>query len=111
MKVLTIAASLLALALSPAFAAEDHKGHAHHPAQSAEAHKGMGVIKSVDAKGKKLNLAHDPIPSLKWPAMTMDLAIADAKLLKNLKPGAKVEFELKPGEKGQYVISAIKAVK
>jgi Cu/Ag efflux protein CusF len=72
------------------------------------AHTATGVVKKVDAKSGAVTLAHDPIKSLNWPAMTMDFRVRDKASLATLKPGQKIEFELVEEKKGSYVISRIK---
>ena len=72
---------------------------------------GKGVVKKVDAAAGVIKLAHEPIPAIKWPAMTMDIKVQDAKLLSGLKPEQKVNFSLVKGADGQYVISRIEAAK
>ena len=72
---------------------------------------GRGVVKKVDAAAGVVKLAHEPIPAIKWPAMTMDFKARDAKLLTGLKPEQKVDFGLVKGADGQYVISRIEAAK
>jgi Cu/Ag efflux protein CusF len=72
---------------------------------------GKGVVKKVDAAAGVVKLAHDPIPAIKWPAMTMDLKVRDAKQLAALKPEQKVDFGLVKGADGQYVISRIAPAK
>ena len=65
------------------------------------------MVKSVDATAGKLVIDHDPIPALKWPRMTMDFRLADQAMATRVKAGAAVQFEMKEGEKGAYVITAI----
>jgi Cu/Ag efflux protein CusF len=72
---------------------------------------GKGVVKKVDAAAGVVKLAHEPIPAIKWPAMTMDIKVQDAKLLTGIKPEQKVDFGLVKGADGQYVISRIGAAK
>ena len=107
----------LALALSLAVPAASHaqsgdmKGMdmGKKPATGAQtAHKATGVVKMVDPKAGTVTLAHDPVKSLKWPAMTMDFRVRDKASLATLKPGQKIEFELIEEKKGSYVISRIK---
>jgi Cu(I)/Ag(I) efflux system periplasmic protein CusF len=74
-------------------------------------HQGKGTINSVDAKAGKINLSHEPIASLDWPAMTMDFDVQDKALLTNLKPGQEVTFKLIEPRKGKYVISEITVIK
>ena len=71
-------------------------------------HPATGVVKKVDATKGTVTLAHEPIQSLKWPAMTMDFHVRDRASLATLKPGQKIEFELIEEKKGSYVISRIK---
>ena len=58
-----------------------------------KAHQGVGVVKSVDAAKGSVMLAHEPIASLRWPAMTMKFIATDRKILEKLAPGKKVRFE------------------
>jgi len=84
--------------------------HAQAPApQVAQAAhvQGTGTVKSIDAAGHKVNLAHNPIPAIGWPAMTMDFAVAPSVDLKALKLGARVTFTMQRGGDGMYVIQSI----
>ena len=71
-------------------------------------HPATGVVKKIDAAKSSVTLAHDPIKSLNWPAMTMDFQVRDKAGLAKLKPGQKVEFELIEEKKGSYAISRFK---
>ena len=73
----------------------------------AKPHKGVGVVKSLDAGKGTVMLAHEPIPSLRWPAMTMKFTARDRKLLDKLAPGGKVEFEFVVQGK-EYVLTSLK---
>ena len=55
---------------------------------------GTGKVVAVNAASGELKLAHDPIPVLGWPAMTMGFDVVDNSQLTPLKPGDRVEFEL-----------------
>jgi Cu(I)/Ag(I) efflux system membrane fusion protein len=72
-------------------------------------HRGKGKVKSVDAAKGRVELEHEPIPSMKWPAMSMGFSVPDKKQLEPLKKGDAVEFEVrgKPAEGGDYVIEKI----
>lgn len=77
------------------------------PAQTAATHQATGVVKSVDPAKGAVMLAHDPVKSLKWPAMTMGFQVRDKALLDKLKPNAKVQFEFV--QQGRdYVITSVK---
>ena len=55
-------------------------------------HKASGTVQKIDAAKGTVTLAHGPVKSLNWPAMTMPFAVKDKAMLGELKPGAKVEF-------------------
>jgi len=70
-------------------------------------HKGVGTVKKIDAAAGRVTLAHGPIPSLKWYAMTMGFAVKDKALLGKLTQDKKVEFEFV--QQGRdYVITSVK---
>lgn len=71
-------------------------------------HGGTATVKKVDAGAGMVTLDHGPIASMKWPAMSMDFAVADKKMLDGLKPGAKVEFRFTEKSKGRYVITDLR---
>jgi Cu(I)/Ag(I) efflux system membrane fusion protein len=72
-------------------------------------HRGQGKVTSVDPGKGRVEIDHAPIPSMKWPAMSMGFAVPDKKQLGSLKKGDAVEFEVrgKPAEGGDYVIDRI----
>ncbi len=111
MKTVLLAASLALsmTALPPALAAQDQEapGDANKTTSTAPAtHNGRGKVVSVDNQAGTVKLTHDPIKSLKWPKMTMDFKAHDPAMLKELKPGTQVDFELmKMG--GAYLIMKI----
>ena len=72
-------------------------------------HKGQGTVDSVDPKSGTVSLNHGAIPSLKWPAMTMEFKAANPSLLAGLKPGAPVSFEFVERQPGEWVITSIAA--
>jgi len=55
---------------------------------------GTGVVKSVDAKGGKITLEHQPMPELGWPAMTMSFPVNDPALLDGIEAGQTVSFDV-----------------
>jgi len=76
-----------------------HEGH-------NDAH-GTGIVNSVDAAQHKVNLTHQPIPEIGWPAMTMEFPVAPAVDLSAIKPGSRVNFTIEQGQGGMYEIKAI----
>ena len=78
------------------------------PAAGAQAtHKATGVVKKADPKSGTVTLAHEPIKSLNWSAMTMTFAVKDKAMLDKLQPGKKVEVEFMQQGK-DYVITGVK---
>lgn len=76
--------------------------------QTADTHNGTGIVNSVDLEKATVNLSHEPIETLKWPRMTMDLEVVDKALLRDLEPGTKVDFELGKKKAGGYAITSIR---
>lgn len=72
---------------------------------------GVGTIKAIDAKAPSLTLAHGPVAEVRWPAMTMTFKVAEAKLLKGLKPGRKVAFTFESSGMEDSTITDVKPVK
>ena len=70
-------------------------------------HSGSGIVKHVDMKNSMVNLAHEAIPSINWPAMTMDFSVKDPAIMKGIKPGDKIKFELTETTKGEFIITQI----
>jgi Cu(I)/Ag(I) efflux system protein CusF len=97
---------VLVAAGHPAAAAQNsgemQMAHAGHN----DAH-GTGTVNSIDPAQHKVNLSHNPIPEIGWPAMTMDFPVAPSVDLHVLKPGARVNFTIERGEGGLYEIRAI----
>ncbi|MBF0127979.1 MAG: copper-binding protein [Magnetococcales bacterium] len=77
------------------------------PVAGAEEIAGEGQVKAVDAPKRTVNLAHGPIATLGWPAMTMDFAMAPEVDPNGLRPGQKIRFHLTKTPDGQYRISKI----
>ena len=74
---------------------------------SSADHKAEGKLDAIDAKAGTVTIAHGPVASLKWPAMTMDFTLANSGLLGNLKPGATVAFSFIERKPGEWVIVKI----
>lgn len=76
-------------------------------ASAGDAHGTHGTIQSMDQKARTVTIAHDPVPSLKWPAMTMTFQVQNDEALAGLEEGAQVEFSFTAQPGNQYVITAI----
>lgn len=94
--------------LSPLVQVAQAHDHDHEAEAGA---KGKGVVNSVDAAGHKVNVSHEPIPSLGWPAMKMDFAVAPSVDLKSVQAGTTVEFTVGKNKAGLPEIQSIQSVK
>lgn len=79
-----------------------HDGH-------GDAHA-SGVVNTVDPTQHKINLSHEPIPSIGWPAMTMDFPVAPSVDLSTVKPGSRVNFTIGKGKSGMYEVQSVQPV-
>ena len=74
------------------------------PAQAAT-HRATGRVERI---GKdEVTISHGPVPSLKWPPMTMGFAPPAGGLPRDIKVGDTVQFEFRKGDKGMFEIVAI----
>lgn len=101
-----VAAALAAsgFAAAPALA---HQGH-DHAAQAAvpQSAEGVGVVRAIDARNNRITIAHEPIPALGWPSMTMAFELHSADLLEGVAVGNRVNFTL-VNHNGQPMVSAL----
>ena len=65
-----------------------------------------GTITALNAANHKITFDHGPIPAIKWPAMTMEFAVAPSVDLAKLKTGDKVNFTLS-GSGNTYTVQSI----
>ncbi len=73
----------------------------------AVGHRAEGTVDSIDAAAGSLMLQHGPVPSLKWPAMTMEFKVANPALVQGLKPGSAIDFEFVERQPGEWVVTRI----
>lgn len=73
------------------------------PADQAR-HEGRGLIKAVN--GNAVQLAHEAIPALHWPPMTMWFTLRDP-LPAGIKVGDSVRFELEQSDGKKWTITKI----
>lgn len=77
---------------------------------STEAMEGAVQAKAVvnSIEGGMVNVSHDPIPEIGWPAMTMDLSVLpNVKIMDTVKSGDTVTMMLVKGKDGMYGIQAL----
>ncbi|WP_419953318.1 copper-binding protein [Methylobacterium sp.] len=79
-------------------------------ATPAWAQSTKGTVTKVDAAAGKVTLDHAAIPKLDMDAMTMAYPVKDPAMVKDLKPGDKVDFEV-DGAGGQYTVTTIRKAK
>ena len=81
-----------------------------HEAKPEGLHKGRGKVVHIDKASARVELEHDPMPSMQWPAMTMGFRVDDTAALASLKDGDAVEFDMraKPDAQGDYVIEKLR---
>jgi Cu(I)/Ag(I) efflux system protein CusF len=69
-------------------------------------HQATGVVKALDTAKGTVTLAHGPVKSLNWPAMTMTFAVKDKMLFGKLAADKKVTIDFsKLG--ADYVVTAV----
>lgn len=75
--------------------------------EKAIVHETVATVKNVNAAKGKVTLAHEPVASLKWPAMTMGFSVKDKTLFDKLAVGKKVEVRFVQ-QGSRYVVIAVK---
>lgn len=73
----------------------------------SQTHKGSGTVSKVDSEKGTVTIAHGPVESMKWPAMTMTFKVKDKKMLDKVKQGEKVDFSFVQSGK-DYTITEVK---
>ena len=72
----------------------------------AKLHKAAGTVTKVDPASSKVTIAHGPVPTLNWSAMSMTFTVKDKALLGKLPSGKKVEFEFVQQGRDYVIVSA-----
>jgi Cu(I)/Ag(I) efflux system membrane fusion protein len=82
------------------------------PPQAASApagvHAAEGKVESVEPNG--ITISHGPVPSLKWPEMTMGFGKPSPEAFADIKPGDRVRFEFKQGGPTGYELLSVQRV-
>jgi Cu(I)/Ag(I) efflux system protein CusF len=98
--------ALLATSVLARAASNEHEQHHDAPSpqtQQTATHIAAGVLKAINVKDGKVQIAHEPIAALGWPSMTMWFVLRDP-LPQGLKAGDAVRFELMLDDKKQWLI-------
>lgn len=101
--VLILAFSASGLATAQSGAGRDKAATSSETAR----HRTVALVKAVDTANGKVKLAHEPVKSLNWPAMTMNFSVKDPALFDQLAVGKKVEVEFIQ-EGSASIITAVK---
>ena len=67
-------------------------------------------MNAIAVDERKINISHEPIPSIGWPKMTMDFSLDAGVDLEGIETGERVRFHLREEGDGGYSISAIEPV-
>ena len=93
---------------------DNHSNHGHGSKSELDDEQmpnqtaiGQGVINSVDKASRKINLSHEAILDIGWPAMTMDLDVSEDVNLEALKLNQPVQFHLELSKDKIYRITKI----
>lgn len=92
--------------LAQAESVPHHHAMTTQVAENQETHEGYGVLKAVNIKDHKVQIAHEAIATLQWPAMTMWFTLRTS-LPANIKPGDEVRFRLARVDGKTWVITKI----
>ncbi|TNC99460.1 MAG: hypothetical protein FD121_325 [Gallionellaceae bacterium] len=96
-------ASMIGFAQAASHEHDSHQNMTSH-AEHATLHQGMGVVRTVGAG--KMQIAHEPIPSLDWPAMTMWFEL-QGHAGQSIQVGNHVSFKIMQGKNKKWVIESI----
>lgn len=102
-----LASTLLAAGVQ-AQTGHGHGGAAMSPASGS--HLVVGVVRSVDMKNRMVSVAHQNIPSMGMPAMTMGFRLSDGIAPTAVKTGDTVAFVLSAGAQDALTITSLQQV-
>lgn len=110
--IIALSASTLAIAQSGGMKELDMKGMkmgkmAQDTAPQVMSHQATGIVKAIDPAKGTVTLAHGPVKSLQWTAMTMRFAVKDKALFDQLAIGKKVTVDFVKQDV-DYVVTAVK---
>lgn len=74
--------------------------------RTVETHSATGTVTTVSAGD--VTIAHEPVATMQWPAMTMTFAANDAAMLQGIKPGDRVSFAFRESADGATLASIVK---
>ncbi|RLJ68513.1 efflux RND transporter periplasmic adaptor subunit [Sulfurisoma sediminicola] len=86
-------------------------GGMSEPTKASVSHQTVGTLDAIDSKAGTVTVTHEPVASLKWPAMTMEFVPANPSLVAGFKPGAAISFEFVERKPGEWVITKLESRK
>jgi Cu/Ag efflux protein CusF len=72
---------------------DDAGGATSGDSDTSVEHSATGTVNSIDRAAGTINISHEPVESIGWPAMTMNFMMADPESVDELRPGQRVEFK------------------
>ena len=96
------------VAEAPAAPAMADMPMAAEPQAAAGPITSMGKITAIDAAAGTVTLDHQAIPEVKWDAMSMGFTTTDLAMLKDLKVGDMVAFDLKSAAEPSKISRIVK---
>lgn len=70
-------------------------------------HVAKGTVTKVDSDTGTVTVAHEPVKSLKWPAMSMGFKVKDKMLLEKFTVGREVQIKFEQEGK-DFVVTSVK---
>ena len=70
-------------------------------------HVAKGTVTKVDAGAGTVTVDHEPVKTMKWPAMSMGFKVKDKTLMNKLEVGKKVEIKFQQ-EGEDFVVTSVK---
>jgi Cu/Ag efflux protein CusF len=93
---LTVSLGLTLTFSTPALSqhSHNHGGGSDQP-EPARIYSTEGQVLEIDPGNNRIVVEHGPIPQVGWEAMTMGFQVYDPSLLKGLKTGDKIRFDIR----------------
>ena len=70
--------------------------------------QGEGILNRVNVAKRNINVTHDRIDLLNWPAGTTDFGVAPGVDLGALKRGERMVFSVARGKDGRFIVQEIR---
>ncbi|WP_312691408.1 copper-binding protein [Kosakonia sp.] len=106
--VLYALAGAMLFSFSAAQAQTPHDMHgthdmSQHNVMPIDVYQSQGVVKKITPQS--ISIAHQSVPALNWPPMTMQFSLAEGKVLPVVQPGDNVSFTFMQSENGYQLVS------